>query len=106
MRAQSDLTGYPEAHLSGNQWATDVNSSTAQCDDGTVVPNVTYGWANGIREVLTPGTPFAVVRWTKLWFPAAGGIFGDWFGPLQPLSAPEFAISRSREIDRAGTRRG
>lgn len=38
------------------------------------------------RRVLYAGAPFAVVRWTNLWFPARWGIFGDWFGgPLAPL---------------------
>ncbi len=38
------------------------------------------------REVLADSSPFAVVRWTNLWFPAVGGFFGDWFGgPLGPL---------------------
>ncbi|MFD3722849.1 hypothetical protein [Streptomyces sp. NPDC058674] len=41
------------------------------------------------RSVVYDGAPFAVVRWTNLWFPAvprAFGFFGDWFGgPLRPL---------------------
>lgn len=38
------------------------------------------------RRVLYAAAPFAVVRWTNLWFPAHWGIFGDWFGgPLAPL---------------------
>jgi hypothetical protein len=38
------------------------------------------------RRVLHHGAPFAVVRWTNLWFPAHLSFFGDWFGgPLAPL---------------------
>lgn len=38
------------------------------------------------RRVLYHGAPFAVVRWTNMWFPAHLGFFGDWFGgPLAPL---------------------
>ena len=37
-------------------------------------------------RVLYEGAPFAVVRWTNLYFPVKWGLFGDWFGgPLQPL---------------------
>ena len=32
------------------------------------------------RRVLFEGAPFAVVRWTNLYFPAHLGFFGDWFG--------------------------
>ncbi|NNF64422.1 MAG: hypothetical protein HKN07_09185 [Acidimicrobiia bacterium] len=35
---------------------------------------------------LYHAAPFAVVRWTNMWFPARWGLFGDWFGgPLRPL---------------------
>lgn len=45
-----------------------------------------FSWKNGSRRVLYHGAPFATVRWTNMWFPAAGGLFGDWFaGPLAPL---------------------
>src|SRR5690606_23359937 len=38
------------------------------------------------RRVLYEGAPFAVVRWTNLYFPARFHFFGDWFGgPLRPL---------------------
>ncbi len=30
--------------------------------------------------MLYEGAPFAVVRWTNLYFPAQLGFFGDWFG--------------------------
>lgn len=37
-------------------------------------------------RVLYEGAPFAVVRWTNLYFPVKAGMFGDWFGgPLAPL---------------------
>ncbi len=36
--------------------------------------------------VLYHAAPFAVTRWTNLWFPAHWGFFGDWFGgALRPL---------------------
>lgn len=41
------------------------------------------------RRVLYEGAPFAVVRWTNLYFPAKWGFFGDWFGgPLRPVFGP------------------
>lgn len=43
-----------------------------------------YPYDNG--RVLYHGAPFALVRWTNLWFPAHFGFFGDWFGgPLRTL---------------------
>jgi hypothetical protein len=48
-----------------------------------------YSWNNHGRRVVYEGAPFAVVRWTNLWFPAALWFFGDWFGgPLGPLFGP------------------
>ena len=48
-----------------------------------------FTWKNAGRRVLYHGAPFAVVRWTNMWFPARFGIFGDWFGgPLAPLFGP------------------
>lgn len=46
-----------------------------------------YSWRNEHgRRLLYESAPFAVVRWTNLWYPASGGFFGDWFGgPLAPL---------------------
>ncbi len=36
--------------------------------------------------VLYHGAPFAIVRWSNMWFPARLEFFGDWFGgPLRPL---------------------
>jgi hypothetical protein len=41
------------------------------------------------RRVLYEGAPFAVVRWTNIYFPAKLGFLGDWFGgPLVPLFGP------------------
>jgi hypothetical protein len=38
------------------------------------------------RRVLYEGAPFAVVRWTNVYFPVRSGFLGDWFGgPLQPV---------------------
>jgi hypothetical protein len=62
-----------------------------QCE-GTPGNNVNemprwFSWKNraGGHE-LDPKAPFAVVRWTNMWFPAAAGFFGDWFGDrLGPL---------------------
>jgi hypothetical protein len=51
-----------------------------------------FSWKNGHRRVLHDGAPFAVVRWTNMWFPAKLGFFGDWFaGPLAPLFGPGIA---------------
>ena len=45
-----------------------------------------YSWNNGGRRVLYHGAPFAVVRWTNMWFPLRFGVWGDWFGAeLRPL---------------------
>jgi len=44
----------------------------------------TYPYNNG--PVIYHAAPFAVVRWTNMWFPASLGFFGDWFGgPLRSL---------------------
>lgn len=41
------------------------------------------------RRMLYHGAPFAVTRWTNMWFPAHRGFFGDWFGgSLAPLYGP------------------
>lgn len=70
--------------------------------DGKDDNDVKYGWSNGMREVLTPGAPFAVVRWTNLWFPPKWGIFGDWFGgSLRPLFGPGI-----RDVPITGQTRG
>ncbi|MEZ5092143.1 hypothetical protein [Nocardioides sp.] len=45
-----------------------------------------YTWDNRGRRVLTHSAPYAVVRWTNLFYPVRYGFFGDWFGgPLRPL---------------------
>jgi hypothetical protein len=49
-------------------------------------PRRRLSYNNGGRRVLYHGAPFAVVRWTNMWFPAHWRLFGDWFGgPLAPL---------------------
>lgn len=48
----------------------------------TTIPRFTWRWK---RRVLHESAPFAVVRWTNLWFPHRFGL-GDWFGgPLSRL---------------------
>jgi len=50
-----------------------------------------YRWSrSGAREVLGSQSPFAVTRWTNLWFPVIRGeLRGDWFGgALRPLFGP------------------
>lgn len=52
---------------------------------------VSYRWnRSGPREVLGSQSPFAVTRWTNLWFPVTRGeLRGDWFGgALRPLFGP------------------
>ena len=45
-----------------------------------------YAFKSDGRQVLYHGAPFAVVRWTNMWFPAHLRFFGDWFGEgLRPL---------------------
>jgi len=45
-----------------------------------------FSWNNRGKRVLDHAAPFAVVRWTNMWFPARFRFFGDWFGgPLRPL---------------------
>ncbi len=45
-----------------------------------------FSWNNGGHRVLHDAAPFAVVRWTNLWYPSVAGFFGDWFGGrLAPL---------------------
>ncbi len=53
-------------------WTTQVGSTDSEPD--------------GSRHLLHEAAPFAVVRWTNVYFPAKLGFFGDWFGgPLQSL---------------------
>lgn len=50
-----------------------------------------YCWHEGeVREVLGSQSPFAVTRWTNLWFPVIrGSLHGDWFGgELRRLFGP------------------
>lgn len=45
-----------------------------------------YGFVRGGRHYLAHSVPFAVMRWSNIYFPAKWGFFGDWFGgPLRPL---------------------
>lgn len=54
------------------------------------------------RRVLYEGAPFAVVRWTNMFFPVRWGLFGDWFGgPLAPLFGPGI-----RDVALTGNTRG
>ncbi|WP_231514549.1 hypothetical protein [Mycobacterium sp. URHB0044] len=56
--------------------------------EGNEQPKANYAYkGDGIRQVLGSQSPFAVTRWTNLWFPVnRGGLKGDWFGgPLRPL---------------------
>lgn len=49
------------------------------------LPHYAYP-VKGPDRRLTSGAPFAVVRWTNLYFPVDDGWHGDWFGgPLRPL---------------------
>jgi hypothetical protein len=56
------------------------------------------------RRMLYHGAPFAVTRWTNMWFPAHRGFFGDWFGgPLAPLYGPgitDIALTGNRPESR------
>jgi hypothetical protein len=55
---------------------------------------------NGGRRVLYHGAPFAVVRWTNLWFPPRLWFFGDWFGGRL---APLFGMG-IRDVELSGNR--
>lgn len=45
-----------------------------------------YSYYDHGKQVLYHAAPFAVVRWTNMWFPARFNFFGDWFGDeLGPL---------------------
>ncbi|MFT4744252.1 MAG: hypothetical protein ACI9AD_000091 [Nitriliruptoraceae bacterium] len=45
-----------------------------------------WTYVRGGRRVLYDAAPFAVVRWTNMWFPARLYVFGDFFGgALAPL---------------------
>jgi hypothetical protein len=53
---------------------------------GTATGQTRFTWTNKGRRTVYHAAPFAVVRWTNMWFPARAGFFGDWFGgPLAPL---------------------
>jgi hypothetical protein len=70
--------------------------------EGDKQPKANYGFkGDGIRQVLGSQSPFAVTRWTNLWFPVdPGKLKGDWFGgPLRPLFGPGI-----RDIDVQGNK--
>lgn len=50
--------------------------------DGDETSTPGYSWReSGVSGVLGAQAPFAVTRWTNLWFPVErGGLRGDWFG--------------------------
>ncbi|HEV3473293.1 MAG TPA: hypothetical protein VG408_08850, partial [Actinomycetota bacterium] len=55
--------------------------------------DVWFSYVSGTGEFrdrsLHHAAPFAVVRWTNMWFPTRLGFFGDWFGgSLSPLFGP------------------
>jgi len=59
--------------------------------NGTEHGPVSYRWhEREAREVLGSHSPFAVTRWTNLWFPVIrGSRHGDWFGgAIRPLFGP------------------
>ncbi|MEO6501038.1 MAG: hypothetical protein ABIQ09_03915 [Jatrophihabitantaceae bacterium] len=58
----------------------------SQTVEGANVTIKRYGFVHKGRTVLAHGAPFAVVRWTNLFFPAERSWRGDWFGgPLRGL---------------------
>ena len=56
--------------------------SDSETVEGPTPANLIYGRREdgGVRRRLVTGSPFAVVRWSNLWFPTLYGIFGDPFG--------------------------
>ena len=59
--------------------------------EGDQPRSANYGYkGDGIRQVLGSKSPFAVTRWTNMWFPVnRGELRGDWFGgPLRSLFGP------------------
>lgn len=60
------------------------------------------------RDVLGSHAPFAVTRWTNLWFPAVrGSLRGDWFGgALRPLFGSGIADLPVTDDRPNGVRRG
>jgi pimeloyl-ACP methyl ester carboxylesterase len=56
--------------------------SDSETVEGPTPTNLMYGRREDgdIRRRLVTGSPFAVVRWSNLWFPTLYGIFGDPFG--------------------------
>ena len=60
------------------------------------------------EDTSSTSSPFAVTRWTNLWFPVTrGSLKGDWFGgPLGPLFGPESGTSRCRATSPTRFKRG
>jgi hypothetical protein len=59
--------------------------------DSNEHPPASYHCRDGeAHQVLGSHSPFAVTRWTNLWFPVTrGALHGDWFGgALRPLFGP------------------
>lgn len=57
-----------------------------QSVEGPTPAGTKYWWSNRGRKVIFHGAPFAVVRWTNLFFRAENSWNGDWFGDaLRPL---------------------
>jgi hypothetical protein len=63
-----------------------------------------YSWNNRGHRVLYHAAPFAVVRWTNLWFPPWLSFFGDWFGgalsPLFGAGVEDVALTGNRPWSR------
>lgn len=76
--------------------------SETQPVEGNEHGRVSYRWhESDSREVLGSQSPFAVTRWTNLWFPVIrGSLKGDWFGgELRSLFGPGI-----RDIEVRGNR--
>lgn len=69
-----------ETLIRRNELARCPPVSGAQSVEGKVKAPGFYSFVNQGRRVLAHGTPFAVVRWTNLYFPVRWLFFGDWFG--------------------------
>jgi hypothetical protein len=71
----------PENNINGTRWYYSWEKTTWEQEGGQR--------RRVSRRILYEGAPFAVVRWTNVYFPAEAGFFGDWFGgPLARLFGP------------------
>ena len=80
----------------------ELSQGTAPREEATTVDQSLprFTWRRN-RRVLHESAPFAVVRWTNLWFPHRSGS-GDWFGgPLSPLYG-----NGIRDVEIRGNTRG